>query len=96
MKRFYYIYGISDPKTVRAGHRHKKNHQALICLAGSCSVYCDNGKEQRTFILDTPDKCLDLPPEEWHTMQNFTPDCVLLVLASDNYDLNDYIDTPYK
>lgn len=95
VQRFYYIYGIMNPDIVRGGHRHKKNHQALICVSGSCSVFCNNGREQQTFHLDSPSKCLDLPPEEWHTMQNFTSDCVLLVLASELYSLEDYIDTPY-
>jgi hypothetical protein len=28
-------------------------------------------------------------------MDNFSPDCVLLVLASEPYDVGDYIDDPY-
>jgi hypothetical protein len=28
-------------------------------------------------------------------MDAFTEDCVLLVLASEPYDVNDYIDEPY-
>lgn len=96
VKRFYYIHGVKDAKTVRAGHRHKKNHQALICLSGSCSVYCNNGKQEQTFVLDTANKCLDLPPEDWHTMQDFTSDCVILVLASEFYDVDDYIDEKYQ
>jgi hypothetical protein len=27
----------------------------------------------------------------WREMRNFSPDCVLLVLASDHYDESDYI-----
>ena len=28
---------------------------------------------------------------QWHEMYDFSPDCVLLVLASDIYDESDYI-----
>jgi dTDP-4-dehydrorhamnose 3,5-epimerase len=27
----------------------------------------------------------------WHTMSNFSPDCVILVLADAHYDESDYI-----
>jgi len=32
IKRIYYIYDIPNPTIVRAGHRHHKNIQALICI----------------------------------------------------------------
>ena len=88
IKRVYYIYNAT---TERGGHRHKKTWQALVAVSGSCQVYVHNGKEENTFLLDTPDKCLILAPEDWHTIDNFTKDCVLLVLASEYYDPNDYI-----
>ena len=33
--------------------------------------------------------------EDWHTMDKFSPGCVLLVFASEPYDVGDYIDAPY-
>ena len=27
----------------------------------------------------------------WHEMKDFSPDCVVIVLASEHYDENDYI-----
>ena len=52
----------------------------------------DNGN----VILDNPNKCLIVEPEDWHTMDNFSKDAVLLVLASEYYDASDYIDKPYS
>jgi len=93
IKRIFYIYGVDD--SVRGGHRHKKTRQAAICLKGSCSIYNNNGVNSSTFRLDLPSKCLILEPEDWHTMSNFTPDAILMVLASEYFDNDDYIFTPY-
>ncbi len=93
IKRFYYIYNVSSK---RGGHRHHKTIQALISLNGSCEVYVDNGKDEQTFLLDSPDKSLILEPQDWHTMDKFSQDTILLVLASEYYNINDYIDEEYK
>ena len=92
IKRFYYIY---DVNAIRGGHRHKTNRQALITLGGSCEIYVHNGEHEKTFILDTPSKCLILEPKDWHTMDNFSKGSTLLVFASEFYDVNDYIDEKY-
>lgn len=93
-KRIFYIYGVDDSK--RGGHRHKTVYQAAICLKGSCHIYNNDGEREEEFILDKPNKCLILEPKDWHTMDNFTPDAILMVLASDFFDPNDYIFEPYS
>jgi hypothetical protein len=95
VRRIYYIYDVPGDE-VRAGHRHKKNIQALICVRGSCRVYVNNGITRETFLLDRPDMCLLMNPEDWHTMDRFSPDALLLVLASEPYELSDYIDEEYS
>ena len=93
IKRIFYIYGVDD--SVRGGHRHHKTVQAAICLTGSCKIVNDNGLEQQEFILDSADQCLVLNPEDWHQMLEFTPDAILMVLASEYFDEADYIYEPY-
>lgn len=93
-RRVYYIYDVAGDK-VRAGHRHRKNIQALICVRGGCEIFVNDGKSKKTYRLDRPDLCLILEPQDWHTMHHFTPDAILLVLASEPYDINDYIDEEY-
>lgn len=93
IKRVYYIYGADD-KT-RGGHRHKKTKQVLIALCGSCDIYSETPESNKTFLLNTPKKALIVEPEDWHTMQNFSKDCILLVLASEYYEKDDYIDARY-
>ncbi len=48
------------------------------------------------FELTKPDECLILAPEDWHTMSSFSPDCILLVLANEYYNPEDYIVIPYQ
>ena len=93
IKRIFYIYGVDDSK--RGGHRHKTTVQAAICLKGSCRIYNNDGKEEKHFFLDQPHKCLILETRDWHTMYEFSPDAILMVLASEYFDQQDYIFEPY-
>ena len=93
IKRIFYIYGVDD--SVRGGHRHRKTIQAAICLQGSCRITNNNGRQTEEFTLDSPDKCLILEPEDWHELYNFTPDAILMVLASEYFDEKDYIYEKY-
>ncbi|MEK5146082.1 FdtA/QdtA family cupin domain-containing protein [Psychrobacillus sp. FSL K6-4615] len=90
IKRVFYIYSTKDG--VRRGfHAHYKTKQALISVAGSCKVSLDNTVRKEDVILDSPNKVLILEPNDWHEMYDFSDDCVLLVLASELYNSNDYI-----
>jgi len=95
ISRIFYIYGVDD--SVRGKHRHHRTRQLLFALKGSCSVFSDDGKGHRElFELNDPQKALLLEPEDWHYMFQFTPDCILQVLASTQFDANDYIFEPYN
>jgi hypothetical protein len=95
IKRFFYIYQVDD--SYRGGHRHKRTFQAAICLTGSCKIYNNDGAGQKEIlILDAPNKCLILEPDDWHMMFDFTSDAILLVATSTNFDENDYIYEKYE
>src|SRR5512138_2928239 len=93
IKRIFYIYGVDN--SVRGGHRHHRTVQAAICIQGSCTIYNNDGEKEEEYILDHPGKCLVLETKDWHKMYNFTPDAILMVLASEYFDPNDYIYSPY-
>ena len=93
IQRVFYIYGVGQ--ATRAGHRHKKTWNALVCIAGSCRVYNNNGKVEEAFLLNDPKRCLVLEPEDWHLMDSFSDDAILLVVSNQLYDQADYIDDPY-
>ena len=93
IKRVFYIYDVNGS---RGGHRHKKNRMALICINGSCKIFTDNSNKKEEFILDNRSQCLVLEPEDWHSMDDFSDNSVLLVLASHLYNKDDYILEPYR
>lgn len=90
VKRIYYIYNVCDNQ-VRGKHSHKKLHQVLICLHGSVDIKLDNHFGSETYTLNDPSVGLYVGPDNWREMSNFTDDAVLLVLASEHYDEEDYI-----
>ena len=90
IKRVYYLYDTK--KEVRRGfHAHRSLEQILICIHGSCRVLLDNGAEKKTVSLEKPDEGLYIANDIWREMYDFSPDAVLLVLASDFYREEDYI-----
>ena len=89
IRRIFYIYGVDA--SVRGGHRHHKTYQAAICLQGSCTISNNDGVTAETFVLNSPAKCLLLDPKDWHQMHDFTPDAILMVIASEYFDPDDYI-----
>ncbi len=94
IRRLFYIYNVDHSS--RGGHRHHKTHQAAICIQGSCSISNNNGAQEDTFLLNSPDKCLIIKPEDWHIMHDFSTDAILLVLASTAFNPKDYIYEPYN
>lgn len=90
IKRVFYIFG-TEPSLPRGQHSHYKIQQYLIAVNGSCKVTLDDGKEKITYHLNKPNIGLFQDSLVWGAMHDFTPDCVLLVLASERYDEADYI-----
>ena len=89
IKRVYYIYGTNEQP--RGFHAHRELQQMLVCVSGSCRVLLDNGKIKKEYDLLNPNEGLFVDKLIWHEMYDFSKDCVLMVLASDYYDENDYI-----
>jgi len=89
-KRYFVVYAVPS-KNVRGEHAHKKLEQFLVCVSGGCSVVVDNGTDRSEVRLDSPATGLYLPAMTWATQFRYSADAVLLVLASDLYDPDDYI-----
>lgn len=90
IKRVFYIYG-TEKNIPRGQHAHYKTKQYLVAVSGSCRVTLDNGYEKKTYGLNRP--YIGLLQDEliWGEMHDFSYDCVLMVLASDEYIAEDYI-----
>ena len=92
IKRIYYIWG-TNYNSVRGHHAHRKLEQVIICIAGNCDFILDDGKQQKKVHLSSPNQGLYIKHNIWRQFTNFSADCVVLVLASEHYDENDYIRT---
>ena len=90
IKRVYYIFGTKE-NVKRGFHAHKKLKQVAVCVSGSCRFLLDNGVEKKTILLDKPEKGLLISDMIWREMYDFSSDCVLMVIASELYDEQDYI-----
>ncbi|XKG66910.1 FdtA/QdtA family cupin domain-containing protein [Mesobacillus maritimus] len=90
IKRVYYIFDTKN--NVRRGfHAHKNLDQVLIAVKGSCTIHIDNNKVTKEVVLNNQSTGLYIGSLVWREMYDFSDDCVLLVLASDYYNENDYI-----
>lgn len=90
IKRVFYIYG-SDDTVVRGQHANRETEFLLVNVGGSSKVRVDNGHESTIIELDKPGKGLYLSSMLWKDMYDFSPDSILLVLASQHYDAKEYI-----
>jgi len=89
VKRIFYIYDVANGQE-RAKHGHLKAWNALVSVAGSCRIRVTHNQQEDTFILDNPKQCLILHPGDWHIMDQFSADAVLLVASNECYDKSDY------
>tara|TARA_B110000208_G_scaffold127789_1_gene155435 strand:+ start:3780 stop:4178 length:399 start_codon:yes stop_codon:yes gene_type:complete len=90
VRRVYYIFGIKAG-VERGFHAHKALNQVAVAVTGSCEMVLDDGESKAAVLLNSPEKGVLIGPGMWRVMRNFTPDCVLLVLADQHYDEADYI-----
>ena len=90
IKRVHYIFGTKEGVS-RGFHAHLNLKQVAVCVTGSCRFVLDNGKQREEVVLDKSTTGLLINDLTWHEMYDFSPDCVLMVLASEYYDESDYI-----
>jgi UDP-2-acetamido-3-amino-2,3-dideoxy-glucuronate N-acetyltransferase len=89
-KRYFLVFDVPS-REVRGEHAHRIQEQFLVCVKGACSMVVDDGFNRREFRLDRPSLGLYLPPMVWGIQYRYSADAVLMVLASDCYDPDDYI-----
>ena len=94
-KRIFLVAKVT-PGASRGDHATKETRLILFPVSGSCKVVVDDGKTKETFLMDNPKKGLLIEPMVWRSMQEFTPDCVMMAVCDrpfapgnetyDNYD----------
>ena len=89
-RRYFLVYDVPSIE-IRGEHAHLQCAQFLIAVKGSVHVVADDGCHREEFVLNQPSQGLLLPPMIWGMQYGYSSDAVLLVLASEHYDANDYI-----
>lgn len=91
IKRIFYMYG-SDSEVVRGQHANKRTEFVLINVAGQSKVRVKDGKgNEAVFALNRPNTGIYIPNMVWKDMYDFSEDSVMICLASEHYDAEEYI-----
>lgn len=90
VKRVFWTY--KTPKNITRGkHAHHTNKEILVAVNGTITISTETKSgEKSSFTLNNPNQGLFLPSNLWFSI-NYSDDAIQLVLASENYDQNDYI-----
>jgi len=90
IKRYFLVFNVPS-REVRGEHAHRSLHQFVVCAHGECRLIVDDGEQREQIVLNSPTVGVHIPPMVWTVQYQYTPDAVLLVLASDTYKTEDYI-----
>jgi dTDP-4-dehydrorhamnose 3,5-epimerase-like enzyme len=90
IKRTYWIYDVPGGET-RGGHAYINNQEFIVALSGSFDVVLNDGNTEKNFTLNRSYYGLYVPKMMWRQMKNFSTNSLALVLASTDFDINDYI-----
>lgn len=90
IRRVFYV-KFPASGTIRGEHAHRECFQALFVVRGSFRITIDNALNSSTEIYNEDQNGLLIPPMIWSVEESLHPHSVLLILASAEYDEDDYI-----
>ncbi|NOZ11116.1 MAG: WxcM-like domain-containing protein [Gammaproteobacteria bacterium] len=86
IKRIFYVHNVK-PDTDRGGHAHYDTDQVITAVGGALKVDVSDGKDTKTYILNSPDKGIFVPKMYWIRLYDFQDNGICLVFASTLYDI---------
>lgn len=90
-QRIYVLHSM-DGNFLSGNHAHKKLEQIVLPIYGSFKISLDNGLQKVAIHLSSEAaKGVKIFAGVWRVLSEFSPNCVVLVLASENFDEDDYI-----
>lgn len=75
----------------RGRHAHRESRLATFAVTGSCRLTLDNGDAKQIVPLRDDGPGLLVDPWIWHDLFDFSPGCVIVVVASTLFDEAEYI-----
>lgn len=91
IRRVYWIYDVPGGEVRGGGHAYRTLEELIIAVSGSFDVALDDGDKRELVSLNRSYNGLYVPPMTWRRFENFSTNCVCLVLASLPYAEDDYI-----
>lgn len=92
VQRVYWIHSVPQGQE-RGKHSNKVSWEYVVAVCGSVEITLEDKNGRQTYMLDSKEKGLLIPPDTWDEIRKFSPDAVLLVLASHSYDESAYINS---
>jgi hypothetical protein len=90
IRRVYWIYDVPGGQ-VRGGHAYKNLHEFIVALSGSFDVVLHDGTLRTVHSLNRSYFGVYVPNMVWRSLENFSTNAVALILASDVYNVQEYI-----
>ncbi len=90
IRRAYWVYDVPAGEG-RGGHAHKHCRSFIVAANGSFDVHLTNGREEKVYHLNHPYQGLLVETGIWRELDDFSSGSVCLVLASDDFEEEDYI-----
>lgn len=90
IKRTYWIYDVPGGE-IRGSHAFKETHELIVALSGSFDVILHDGSKEYKYSLNRSYYGLYVPNKIWRRLENFSTNSLALILASTEYNQEDYI-----
>lgn len=92
VERVYWIYNVPCGQE-RGKHANRESYQYLVAISGSIDVCLEDASGRKYYQLSSKSEGLLVPPLTWNELSNFSPNAVLMVLASHPYCQETYINS---
>ena len=90
VKRIYLLSDVNQ-ESIRGQHAHKYLQQFIMCVKGSFTLKVSDGTNHENFHLSSDGPGYFIDKGMWRELSNFLGGSIALVLASEVYDVEDYI-----
>lgn len=90
IKRTYWIYDVPGGE-IRGSHAFRETHELIVALSGSFDVVLYDGLKELKYSLNRSYYGLYVPNMLWRRIENFSTNSLAFILASTEYNQNDYI-----
>ncbi len=90
IRRVYWIYDVPGGE-LRGGHAFRETEEMIVALSGSFDVILHDGVREYKFSLNRSYYGVFVPKMMWRMIENFSTNSLALIIASTDYDEDDYI-----